>query len=114
MLLCQHCSNDSGDDKTAKPESAVDGGAEAEAEGDDEEEEEDYVVEEIINKRRGKGGRWEWEVRWLGYPADETTWEPRSHLHENKEAHATLQTFEHKLGGSGVPGSQPTLGVQVD
>ena len=63
---------------------------------DEDSEEDEYVVAEIINKRRGKGGRWEWEVRWEGWPADQTTWEPRANLHSAK---ATLEAFERKNMG---------------
>ena len=50
----------------------------------------EHVVEEIINKRY-RSHQWEWEVRWLGFPADETTWEPEAHLHSAAEA---LSKFE--------------------
>ena len=38
-----------------------------------------FEVEAILDRRRD-GRRWLYLVKWLGYPADECTWEPHSHL----------------------------------
>eukprot|EP00966_Prymnesium_polylepis_P082877 1919447-Prymnesium_polylepis.1 len=42
-----------------------------------------YVVERILNRRKlRRGGGWEYQVKWLGWDADEDiTWEPAAHLH---------------------------------
>jgi hypothetical protein len=37
----------------------------------------EYIIEQIVSHRRGKGGRMEYEIKWENY--DETTWEP-SHV----------------------------------
>jgi Chromo (CHRromatin Organisation MOdifier) domain len=44
------------------------------------EEEEEYIVDSIVGKKRGRGGRLFYKVLWKGYPEEEATWEPLTHL----------------------------------
>ncbi|XP_006780065.1 chromodomain Y-like protein 2 [Neolamprologus brichardi] len=39
-----------------------------------------YEVEQIVDKRRNKKGKWEYLIRWKGYGSKEDTWEPEHHL----------------------------------
>ena len=50
-----------------------------------------WVVDRIVAVRRKDRGR-QWLVSWVGYPAEENTWEPRAHLVGAEEA---LADFEH-------------------
>ena len=42
-----------------------------------------YEVEKLL-KRRRRGGRYQYLVKWLGYPKSECTWEPIEHLNQVK------------------------------
>ena len=44
-----------------------------------ENDQEQFIVEALL-KRRKQGRRVEYLVKWLGYPAHEATWEPRTTL----------------------------------
>jgi len=68
-----------------KPDDEVDA-----AEG--EEEEEEYVVEKIVDSRKGKGGKKEYLLKWKGYPDSENTWEPQ----ENLDCSDMIEAFEEK------------------
>lgn len=55
------------------------------------EDEDVFDVEEITAHRKGKGGRWEFCVKWHDY--DELTWEPEANLGlHNTELIAYLAT----------------------
>ena len=43
-------------------------------------EEEDYEVEKVVAQRSGRGGRVEYQVKWVGWPLEDCTWEPVSAL----------------------------------
>ena len=43
-------------------------------------EEEDYEVEKVMAQRSGRGGRVEYQVKWVGWPLEDCTWEPVSAL----------------------------------
>jgi len=74
-------------------EGASDGESEQE-ETDGAESEPEFLVEEIVGHRRGKGGRGEFEVKWEGeWPS---TWEPRSNLGANLVLRAYLATHPLK------------------
>lgn len=47
---------------------------------DEEEAEDEYVVEEILDKRRWRGGRVQYLLKWQGYPTSDATWEYESAL----------------------------------
>ena len=42
--------------------------------------EDEYIVDSIVGKKRGRGGRLFYKVLWKGYPEEEATWEPLAHL----------------------------------
>ncbi|KAG9761482.1 hypothetical protein KCU73_g2361, partial [Aureobasidium melanogenum] len=73
-----------------------------EAEDDDEEEEEEdnadeYVVEKILNHAFDNGKDCLYEVKWLGYEAEEDrTWEPEDNL---SGAMDVLRAYWDKIGG---------------
>ena len=48
-------------------------------------EEEDYEVEKVIAQRTGCGGRVEYQVKWVGWPLEDCTWEPGSALADCNE-----------------------------
>jgi len=50
-----------------------------------------FLVEKLINRRRSGNG-FEYQVKWLGYPDTENTWEPAKNI-LGKEARAMM----HKL-----------------
>lgn len=69
--------------------------------------EEEFIVERII-KKRVVDGRTEYFLKWLGYPEDDNTWEPR----ENLSCEDLIEMFERskcKEGGSGGEGSKVKL-----
>merc|ERR1712149_69339 len=57
-----------------------------------EEEEEEYVVEKIVDSRKGKSGKREYLLKWRGYPDSENTWEPQ----ENLDCPEMIDAFEEK------------------
>ena len=56
-------------------------------------EEPEFVVEEIVDSRKGKGGKVFYKVNWKGYGPHEMTWEPIENLERAKDA---IKEF-HKL-----------------
>ena len=55
-------------------------------------EEDVYEVEKIIKKQRF-GSEWKYKIKWVGYPDNQCTWEPKDNL--SKEM---LKDFEIELG----------------
>jgi hypothetical protein len=56
--------------------------------------EEEYEVEQIINVQQyGKQQKWQYFVKWKGYPDLENTWEPLSNL---KNAQGLVAQWHHK------------------
>ena len=47
-------------------------------------EEEDYEVEKVMAQRTGPDGRVEYQVKWVGWPVEDCTWEPVSALADCK------------------------------
>lgn len=69
-------------------------------------EEEEYVVEKVLDRRTGKGGRVEFFLKWKGYSDKHNTWEPEKNLDCPELISAFMKTY--KKGGSG--GSTPSSG----
>lgn len=40
----------------------------------------EYIMERIVNMREGDDGQPLFEIKWYGYPSDENTWGPTSHI----------------------------------
>lgn len=55
---------------------------------------EKYTIEKILKKRKNKG-RIEFQVKWVGYPKSEATWELRKNL--IKDVPNMIKNFENKL-----------------
>jgi hypothetical protein len=53
--------------------------------------EQDFEVEEILDKKK-INGQWKYLVKWEGYPPEDRTWEPVSHLKNAKEAVAQFHS----------------------
>ncbi|CAI2348603.1 unnamed protein product [Caenorhabditis sp. 36 PRJEB53466] len=49
-----------------------------------------FIVEKVMDKRSGKGGRDEFLIQWQGFPESESSWEPR----ENLRCADMLEAFE--------------------
>ena len=56
----------------------------------------EYEVEKIVNKKRNINGVILYEVKWLGYPEDQNTWEPLSHLTKVKKMIAEFEKTKGK------------------
>ena len=56
----------------------------------------EYEVEKIVNKKRNINGVILYEVKWLGYPEDQNTWEPLSHLTKVKKMIAEFEKIKGK------------------
>ena len=52
----------------------------------------EYRVEKIVRHRKGRTGL-EYEVKWVGYPESDNTWEPRKHL----DGCAALEKYLRKI-----------------
>lgn len=39
-----------------------------------------YEVEDVVDRRQNKAGRWEYLIKWKGYPPEENSWEPTTNL----------------------------------
>jgi hypothetical protein len=52
-----------------------------------------FAVEAIRRHRghRARKAQMEFEVKWLGYPESDNTWEPWANLRDNRALHAYLQ-----------------------
>ncbi|THC87561.1 hypothetical protein EYZ11_012993 [Aspergillus tanneri] len=46
--------------------------------------EEEWEVDQILEEKRDKSGNISYLVRWKGYPPDDDTWEPRSHVEDTE------------------------------
>uniref|UniRef100_A0A3B4GTG0 Chromodomain Y like 2 n=1 Tax=Pundamilia nyererei TaxID=303518 RepID=A0A3B4GTG0_9CICH len=64
-------------------------------------------VEQIVDKRRNKKGKWEYLIRWKGYGSKEDTWEPEHHLLHCEEFIDQFNTRKKKRT------SGSTVGVRV-
>jgi hypothetical protein len=58
--------------------------------------EEAFVVERILKRREARRGRYEYLVKWEGYPNDENTWEPASGMAQCEERMADFLRREQK------------------
>lgn len=45
----------------------------------------EYNIEEIVDSRVDKKGRFEYLIKWKGYPSEENTWEPIRHLKNSQK-----------------------------
>ena len=43
-----------------------------------------YIIEKILDRRK-KNGKFEYKIKWEGYPMNESTWEPMENLETVKE-----------------------------
>merc|ERR1712126_632040 len=57
----------------------------------EDESEEEYKVEKVLDKRKTKGGKLEFLIKWEGYPDEDNTWEPE----ENCDCKELIEEF-HK------------------
>ena len=44
-----------------------------------------YNIEKILDRRKVNGGKYEYKIKWEGYPMSESTWEPMKNLMTAKE-----------------------------
>ena len=64
---------------------------------DDDDDDDEYVVEKLVNRRMNCGtGRYEYLVRWGGFPPEDDTWEPAEGLPAD-----TRSAFDATLRSSG-------------
>ncbi|ULT99999.1 hypothetical protein L3Y34_000925 [Caenorhabditis briggsae] len=52
-----------------------------------------FMVEKVLDKRSGKAGREEFLIQWQGFPASDSSWEPR----ENLQCIDLLEEFEKEF-----------------
>lgn len=76
-------------------------------------EEEEYVVEKVLDRRTGKGGRVEFFLKWKGYSEKHNTWEPEKNLDCPELISAFMKTYKKGSSGGSTPssgGSKTSLG----
>ena len=44
-----------------------------------------YNIEKILARRKAAGGKYEYKIKWEGYPINQSTWEPMKNLMTAKE-----------------------------
>ena len=54
-----------------------------------------FTVERVLDKRISRHGRIHYLVKWVGYPDEESTWEPSSHLDDAPDAVADYEAAVH-------------------
>lgn len=62
--------------------------------------EEEYVVEKVLDRRVGKGGRVEFFLKWKGYSDKHNTWEPEKNLDCPELISEFMKTYKKGSGGS--------------
>ena len=50
-----------------------------------------FAAERILKKRKRKG-KMQYKVKWLGYPEDQSTWEPEENILDK----SLIEHFEHR------------------
>ena len=102
-------------------ERVCDGGSnpEQEDEEDSDEDESFYEVEKILDKRQ-IGKRFQYLVKWVGFPADQATWEPPTNLQNVKnmvkefEMALGMQATTNSGGGSTIASNTTTTAMAED
>ena len=47
------------------------------------EEDQVYIVEKVVSKRKAKGGKTEYLIKWQGYEESDNTWEPEDNVSDD-------------------------------
>lgn len=67
--------------------------------------EEEYVVEKVLDRRVGKGGRVEFFLKWKGYSDKHNTWEPEKNLDCPELISEFMKTYKKGSSGGSTPSS---------
>ncbi|XP_033826018.1 chromobox protein homolog 5 [Periophthalmus magnuspinnatus] len=67
--------------------------------------EEEYVVEKVLDRRVGKGGRVEFFLKWKGYSDKHNTWEPEKNLDCPELIAEFMKTYKKGSSGGSTPSS---------
>lgn len=67
--------------------------------------EEEYVVEKVLDRRVGKGGRVEFFLKWKGYSDKHNTWEPEKNLDCPELITEFMKTYKKGSSGGSTPSS---------
>jgi len=68
-------------------------------------EEEDYEVEKVVAQRSGRGGRVEYQVKWVGWPLEDCTWEPLSALEDCQDVLRAWEARDQVADGAAATGA---------